>query len=64
MTDKWQPFTGEYEKIWYDIKLTHGHVIHTCYPNADTFHTIGGQVIDGKAVKYIRKSEGHPMDRR
>jgi hypothetical protein len=34
----WKPFPGEYEKLWYDIKLNDGTVYENCYPNAGRFH--------------------------
>ena len=53
---KWIKYTGEYEKIFYDIELMWGEIIRNCYPNADTFHTSSGQVIEGKDVQNIKPS--------
>lgn len=30
---QWIEFTGDYEKIWYDVKLLDGGVVHKCWPN-------------------------------
>ena len=54
---KWIKYTGEYEKIFYDIELLWGEIIYNCYPNANTFHTSKGQVIEGKDVKNIKPSK-------
>ncbi len=64
MTNRWKLFTGEYGKVWYDVELYDGSIICECYPNAGTFHTTDGRELDGKIVKYVRKSKHHPMDRR
>ncbi len=52
---EWEKFTGVYEKKFYDIRL-YKEVIHNCYPNAGTFHTPDGQVIEDKYVRYIKPS--------
>lgn len=52
---EWKPYTGEYEKRWYDIKLKSGSVILSCWPNAGTFHSGDGDIIDGEAVAEIRE---------
>lgn len=55
--DRWVPYTGDYEKEFYDIKLDDGSVLLMCWPNAGTFHTQMGRVIDGAVVAHIRPSE-------
>lgn len=50
-------YSGEYEKVYYDIMLGGGILIEHCYPNAGTFHTESGIVIDGKYVKAFKKSK-------
>lgn len=53
MSNQWLPFTGQYEKQFYDIKLHDGHVLEHCWPNADTFHTDMG-VFAASLVKEYR----------
>lgn len=53
----WKKYTGEYEKIFYDIKLKSGKIIENCYPNAGTFHTPAGGIIKQDLVTEIRENE-------
>lgn len=53
---EWIKYTGEYEKVFYDIELFQGEITYNCYPNADTFHTPDGQIIKGKYVRNIKLS--------
>lgn len=39
-SDDWQPYTGDYDKFEYDIKLIDGTVVENCYPNAGEFNSI------------------------
>jgi hypothetical protein len=59
---RYEKYKDNYEKIFYDIILIDGRHFDTCYPNAGTFHTIYGQQIEGKNVKFFRPSDKHPMD--
>ena len=36
-SDNWQPYTGDYDKFEYDIKLADGTIVENCYPNKDKF---------------------------
>lgn len=38
-SDSWQPYTGDYDKFEYDIKLHDGTIIPHCYPNARKFNS-------------------------
>lgn len=38
-SDNWQPYTGDYDKFEYDIKLHDGTIIPHCYPNARKFNS-------------------------
>lgn len=62
MTDiaEWAPYTGEYEKKWYNVMLATGEVIRDCWPNAGGFHSFHevdqhlGR-IDGSRVTQIQE---------
>lgn len=56
MANKWERFTGSYEKKQYDIWLKDGTKVMGCWPNAGTFHS-DGEVYDGKQVVYFRLTE-------
>jgi len=58
MTDKhkWIKFTGDYEKKFYDIKLTDGTEILHCWPNAGNFHSKCGMHVKGSLVGEIKHS--------
>lgn len=38
LTD-WQPYSGEYNKGWYNVKIATGEVVRDCWPNAGGFHS-------------------------
>jgi len=59
---RYEKYMDSYEKIFYDIILFDGRHFDISYPNAGTFHTIDGQQIEGKDVKFFRPSDKHPMD--
>lgn len=40
---EWQPFTGNYEKQWYDVLLPDGEVVECCWPNAGHLHEMRGR---------------------
>jgi len=42
-SDNWQPYTGEYDKFEYDIKLKDGTIVENCYPSAGKFISISPQ---------------------
>jgi len=50
-------YTGEYDKIYYDIITIHGNKYEHCYPNAGIFHTGIGKFVDGNNVFAFKKSE-------
>ncbi len=39
-SDEWQPYTGDYDKFEYDVKLKDGTIITNCYPNAGNFQSL------------------------
>lgn len=39
----WQPYSGEYLKQWYDVRLKNGDVVKDCWPNAGFFHSFDEQ---------------------
>ncbi len=39
-SDNWQPYTGDYDKFEYDVKLSDGTIITNCYPNACSFQSM------------------------
>lgn len=53
---KWEKYTGQYTKQFYDIRLTNGDIYLSCWPNAGDFHG-DGRRIDGKRVASIRVSK-------
>lgn len=49
--NKWIPYTGEYEKKYYDIQDKYGNIYEHCYPNAGRFHDQEtGMVIHGDRI--------------
>lgn len=56
MTD-WIPWTGEYEKIFYDVRTIDGSIYEECWPNAGRFHAKAGKIVHGKSVKEIKISD-------
>lgn len=36
---EWAPYSGEYLKRWYDVKLKNGDIVKDCWPNAGFFHS-------------------------
>lgn len=56
--DDWQPYNGDYEKRWYDIRLKGGAILKDCYPNAGFFHPLGtNEYIGGDRVAAIRETD-------
>lgn len=54
----WKPYTGDYDKRWYDIKLKDGRVYKDCWPNAGTFHPWGeDDYIQGDRVAEVRETD-------
>ena len=53
---EWQPYTGDYDKFEYDIRLKDGRVRTNCYPNAGMFNSIDPSLKNGadKLVSEIR----------
>lgn len=49
----WQPYNGDYEKRFYDIKTFSGEVFEYCWPNAGKFHSRSGHSIDEKDVEFF-----------
>lgn len=54
---EWKPYTGDYDKRWYDIRLKDGREFMDCWPNAGTFHPDGHEYIDGELVAEIRETD-------
>lgn len=66
----WEPFTGDYAKEYYDIKLVTGDIVENCYPNAGTFHVLKengkfaqGYMIEGSTVAEFRLSNYDPFQK-
>ena len=59
------PFTGDYDKDFYDVLTPSGKIVEHCWPNAgimnDTHGT--GEKWDEYDDVYIRKSLTHPLDK-
>lgn len=59
----WQPFTGDYEKQFYEVLLKgEGKILSHMYPNAGQFCAVdgSGKMIDERQVEFIRKCRcGH-----
>jgi len=43
-SDEYQPYTGDYDKFEYDVKLKDGTVLTNCYPNAGKFNVLDSDV--------------------
>jgi hypothetical protein len=60
-SDEWQPYTGDYDKFEYDVKLEDGTIVENCYPNGGKFNSISdeydAQSFDESLVKEIRFSQ-------
>jgi hypothetical protein len=60
-SDEWQPYTGDYDKFEYDIKLEDGTIVENCYPNGGKFNSISdehdAQSFDESLIKEIRFSQ-------
>lgn len=56
-TAEWVPYTGDYEKQFYDIRLRDKRELPRCWPNAGTFHAEDGAYVKGEYVTHIRLSE-------
>lgn len=59
LTD-WQPYSGEYDKGWYNVKIATGEVVRDCWPNAGGFHSFHEKDqrfgrIDGSRVTEIQE---------
>lgn len=53
----WIPYDDNYEKRFYEIKLSGGAVVQHLWPNAGEFHSMHGAsdiVIYGSDVEFIR----------
>ena len=37
---EWLPFTGDYDKVYYDVKLPSGEIVPHCWPNAGMIYTV------------------------
>lgn len=48
----WQPFRGEYEKTFYQIRFPDGEVRKHCFPNAGYMHAL-----DGSGLMWSEKSQ-------
>jgi hypothetical protein len=49
---EWQPFRGEYEKTFYQIRFPDGDVRKHCFPNAGYMHAL-----DGSGLMWGEKSQ-------
>jgi len=60
MENEFQPWTGEYEKQVYEVKLKSGEVV-ACWPNADTLHALdnSGRVFVPVQIDGLRPSEAY-----
>lgn len=57
---EWKPYSGSYDKSWYDLKLTNGRIVRDCWPNAGRFHSFHEEdqflgYIDGDRVAEIQE---------
>lgn len=52
--NEWIPFTGEYEKQFYDIRLKDGRELVHCWPNAGDFHAFNGVYVKGGYVTHFK----------
>lgn len=56
---QWFDYTGDYEKVFYDIKLKDGTIIEGCWPNAGNFHDKVGNNYFGETVTQLRWAPNH-----
>jgi hypothetical protein len=54
---EWAPYSGEYDKKFYDVRLKDGRELYRCWPNSGSFHQTdsGNARVSEKYVTHVRK---------